>query len=56
MQVRVQEQDVDAQVAIGRDGPSLLLRPGLVTSRAFVALVLALEPLEQCRQYLQGTG
>lgn len=53
MQVRVEEQDVDAQVvADGPDG-SLLLRPGLVSPRAFVALVLA---LEEGRQYLQSTG
>lgn len=49
MQVRVTEQDVDAQVVIDGEGLALVLRPGLVTPRAFVALVLALSE-ESCQQ------
>ena len=57
MQVRIAEQDEDARVTYGGDGAvTLVCRPGLLSPRAFVALVLALEPLEQCSQYLQSTG
>ena len=58
MQVRVQDQDEDATVIADDDGTvTLCLRPGVVSPRAFVALVLALAPvLEQGRQYLQCAG
>lgn len=56
--VRVQEQVEDAKVEIDESGRvALCLRPGLIGSRAFVALVLALAPLaEQSYQYLQRAG
>ena len=58
MRVRVQDQIEDAKVITDADGAvTLCLRPGVVSSRAFVALVLALAPaLEQGRQYLQCAG
>lgn len=44
--INVREEDryaPDAQLAVANDGtPTLYLRPGLVSPRAFVALVLAL--------------
>lgn len=57
MQLRVEEQEEDARIAYDEDGrTALVLRPGLVSPRAFVALVLALRALEECGQYLQSTG
>ena len=56
MQVRIAEQEEDARVAYDDGGVTLVCRPGLLSPRAFVALVLALEPLEQCGQYLQSAG
>ena len=58
MRVQVQDQVEDAKVVTDEDGTIVLcLRPGVVSSRAFVALVLALAPvLEQGRQYLQCAG
>lgn len=57
MRVRVEEQEEDARVATDSDGMSvLILKPGLVGPRAFVALVLSLEPLQHGRQVLQDAG
>jgi len=58
LRVRVQEQTEDARVEIDQDGEiALCLRRGVVTPRAFCALVLALAPvLEKGRQYLQSAS
>lgn len=57
MQVRIEEQEQDARVDVQDDGRvALVCRPGLLSPRAFVALVLALGALEQGRQYLQSAG
>lgn len=58
MRVRVQDQVEDARVVTDEDGAvTLCLRSGVVSSRVFVALVLALAPvLEQGREYLQCAG
>lgn len=58
--VRVQEveQDCEARVMTDPDGEMVLLvRPGLLSTRAYVALGLALSPLvEQHHQQLRGLG
>lgn len=58
MHVQVQDQVEDAKVARNAEGAlTLYLRPGLVSSDAFVALVLALEVLpEERHEYLHRTG
>jgi hypothetical protein len=56
VRVRVQDQKEDATVARDDDGElALCLRTGTVSSRTFVALVLALAPLaQQGHEYLQS--
>lgn len=56
MLVRVGDQQEDAKVERDAAGGLVLcLRPGLVSSTAFVALVLVLAPLaEQGHEYLQS--
>ena len=56
LRVAVEEQGADAEIRVIEGAQVLVLRPGLVSPRAFVALVLALDPLQESRQYLQGTG
>lgn len=57
VRVYVQEQDEDAKVERQDDGLVLCVKSGVLSSRAFVALVLALGPvLEQGREYLQSAS
>lgn len=66
MRVEVEDQNEDARVVRGDDGDvCLVLRAGLLTTRAYVALSLALAPLscltgpplvEQGNQYLYDAG
>lgn len=58
MRVRVEDQDEDAKLIRQMGGEStLILRAGLISSRAYVALTLALSPLvEHGDQYLHHAG
>lgn len=56
MRVRVRDQASDAEVSMDDRGLVLNVKPGLLSPRAYVALVLALESLEQSCQYLQSAG
>lgn len=64
MNVRVEDQAEDARLVCGHDGETVLVcRAGLLTSRAFMALVLALAPvtatvdeLAKGQQHLQHAG
>lgn len=66
MDVRVDgAQECDAQIVAGPNGrPVLVLRRGLVSSRAFTALVVTLAPVAAAiagevtkgQQYLQNAG
>lgn len=58
MQVREVDQDCEARVVTDPDGEMVLLvKPGLLSTRAYVALGLALSPLvEQHHQQLCGLG
>lgn len=64
MLVRVDDQQEDARVVRRGDGEAILVcRTGLLTTRAFMALVLTLAPvaatveeLPQSQEHLQHTG
>lgn len=64
MLVRVDDQQEDARLVRDRDGEAVLVcREGLLTTRAFMALVLTLAPvaavveeLPQRQEHLQHTG
>lgn len=58
MRVRVEDQDCEARVVTDPDGEMvLLLQPGLVTTRAYVSLGLALSALVEHRhEHLSDTG
>ena len=57
MLVRVQEQKVDARVIRDGDQLVLLVRPKLLSDRAYVAIGLALSALvEHGNQYLEHAG
>jgi hypothetical protein len=57
VRVRVQDQQEDAKVEADSDGElALCFRPGAITPKIYMALVLVLAPLEQGRQYLQSAS
>lgn len=58
MRIREEPQDCEARVVRDPDGgTTLLVRPGLLSTRAYVALGLALSPLVEHRhENLRHTG
>lgn len=57
MQVRVEDQVEDARVVDDGHGPVLILKTGLVSPRAFAALVVAFADLAaHSSQYLKDAG
>lgn len=60
LHVREEDQEPDARLECGPDGLSLVVRTGLISPRAFTALVVTLaavsQQVVQGQQYLQHTG
>lgn len=58
VRVRVEDQAEDAKVVIDGDGePALVVREGLISARAFVALGVSLAAVAlQREQHLQNAG
>lgn len=58
MRVRVEDQDCEARVVTDPDGQMVLvLKRGLIDTRAYVAIGLALSPLVEHRhEHLSHTG